>query len=130
MAFVISWSSVSSASVNPMHTVLLNSKQTVMPIHHESERHLKDVVMSECHENLVEKEIIHSKTMDCHSQTHGLNCQECSAFTCQAPPVYDTPTSIQLITSDIFKVIIFTFADDCARYLTGYWQEIMRPPKT
>lgn len=129
MIFFIGWSRVFAASVEmPMDTQkfhISTEQKTVT----DSHSHMK------CHQAMTHAEPAASvKSVDCHQQqatqqSGHMPCADCSSSHCQSlnsslphylpmsGPFLDAPQESR------------TYRQDPAQHLTGYWQEILRPPR-
>ena len=124
MVFAIGWSSVSVASVKIMHINMQTSmsadncldKAKPMTLH--SNTH--DISMSnDCHDSFAFDTNLNAK-----------DCQECASFSCQSPIFgLDLEHTSLHVPNTVYRLDRphFTYSH---QYLHGYWQEILRPPKT
>ncbi len=124
MVFAIGWSNVSVASVKIMHI----NMQTQMSQDHCLDQTQKITEHSSNHQ---------VKTgLDCHnelaslSNQHNKDCQECSSLSCQIQLLGLDSSRSPLAISHTFHCIAKPNFSYSNQYLNGYWQEILRPPKT
>lgn len=84
--------------------------------HHMSGSHVDTTSLTKCHDGKMHND---QHCQDCNSPSH---CQAVNlALDQQAPSLSSSP----FLEPDLYK-----HTDYQARHLAGYWQEILRPPRT
>ena len=123
MVFAIGCSTLSVASAKTMHVSLAPSESISAPCHHSlseprNEIHHHDLSMTSNPSD-------HCKSIEHHDEA----CIDCSFSACQSMLSWIDLQSPQL------GIITHTFLDETqipsvsTQNLSGYWQEILRPPK-
>ena len=84
--------------------------------HHTSGSHVDTTSLIKCHDGKM------------HSDQH---CQDCnSPSNCQAVNLALDQQAPSLSSSPFLEPDLYKHTDYQARHLAGYWQEILRPPRT
>lgn len=84
--------------------------------HHMSGSHVDTTSLTKCHDGKM------------HSDQH---CQDCnSPSNCQAVNLALDQQAPSLSSSPFLEPDLYKHTDYQARHLAGYWQEILRPPRT
>ena len=136
MAFVIGWSSAVFASAQPMHQQMM----TEFSIHQSDSA--EKLAMPNCHdEQTAPIQMKHDSSQhvqvqvdqDCHSsikdQMQHASCNDCAQLHCQSLSTWlDAQTVESFSTEEIQQLQQLNF-DYSAQHLTGFWQQILRPPK-
>ena len=124
MIFVIGASAVVSAKavMLPTHQMLHATMQNMschkhMPDHHASHKSQSDVSTAlKCHDAQLQND---AHCQDCNGPSH-----------CQNVNVLFNPQLISLLLPPLLEHSAHIHSDYQARHLAGYWQQILRPPKT
>ena len=136
MVFAMGWSSVALASVKSMHQHMMHAASVDQ--HHNAEM----MAMSGCHDStsiqahMQQHPAEHIKAahdQDCHQtmtdRTQHFSCNDCVQLHCQSLTTWlDSPTAALLNLDPIQEHPQRNF-DYSAQHLTGFWQQILRPPK-
>ena len=135
MVFAMGWSSVALASVKYMHQHMMHAASADQ--HHNAEM----TAMSGCHDSVnAEPDTQHSSEpvkaphdQDCHQtmqdQMQHFSCNDCVQLHCQSLTTWlDSGTAALLNLNPIQEHPQRNF-DYSAQHLTGFWQQILRPPK-
>ena len=136
MVFAIGWSSVALASVKYMHQHMMHAASVDQ--HHNAEM----TVMSGCHDSISTQAHMqqhpaeHVKAahdQDCHqtmtNQQQHFSCNDCVQLHCQSLTVWlDSQISDLVHLEEVQEHPQRNF-DYSAQHLTGFWQQILRPPK-
>ena len=131
MVFAIGWSGLSVASAKTMHMNWQTHNEHLMN---------KQLMNNHCTDShsMVEEQTHdhHSQSMqDCHLQlgkisaAHQTDCQSCSTLSCQLSIAWlglEMPRYQILVYSQENHTLDIPYN---AQYPSGYWQEILRPPK-
>lgn len=135
MVFTIGWSSVAFASAKPMHQQMMNEAR--VDHHHNAEM----TAMSGCHDSVsVEPHMQHSSEhvkaahdQDCHQtmtdQQQHFSCNDCVQLHCQSLTTWLDSQTAELLNLDNIQEHPQRNFDYSAQHLTGFWQQILRPPK-
>ena len=133
MAFVIGWSSVSVAAAKPIHQQMMMTANS--SIHSEN----NNIAMNECHtSSLVHAQNTHEHNIkmsgDCthvgpHTDLHSGECNECSQLHCQSLISWIYIQTPQLSHLNVIQELPAFHSDYAMQHLTGFWQQILRPPK-
>ena len=135
MVFAMGWSSVALASVKSMHQHMMHAASVDQ--HHNAEM----TAMSGCPDPVnVEPDTQHSSEhveaaheQDCHQtmtdQTQHFSCNDCVQFHCQSLTTWLDSATAELpnlgpIQEHPQRNFVYS-----AQHLTGFWQQILRPPK-
>jgi hypothetical protein len=135
MVFAIGWSSVAFASTKPMHQQMMNEAN--VDYHDNAEI----TTMSGCYDSVsVEPHMQHSSEhvkaahdQDCHqtmtNQQQHFSCNDCVQLHCQSLTVWlDSQISDLVHLEEVQEHPQRNF-DYSAQHLSGFWQQILRPPK-
>lgn len=136
MVFIMSWSGVAVASVKNMHAGMIQNG--VQPIQHSSNG-------SPCHNNAMQHinaqnmqhglKHLNQTMMHCdqqtqlHSSTISQSCQDCHQLHCQNLNSYAEHVIPALPQQTAFAAISDSHTDYRGQHFSGFWQEILRPPK-
>ena len=135
MVFAMGWSSVALASVKSMHQHMMHAASVDQ--HHNAEI----ITMSGCHDLVnVESHMQHSSEhikaaheQDCHQtmpdQTQHFSCNDCVQLHCQSLTTWLDSATAELPNLDPIQEHPQRNFDYSAQHLTGFWQQILRPPK-
>ncbi|NNG83104.1 MULTISPECIES: hypothetical protein [Acinetobacter Taxon 24D] len=135
MVFAIGWSSVAFASVKPMHQQMMNEAN--VDYHPNAEI----TAMSGCYDSVsVEPHMQHSSEhvkaahdQDCHQtmtdQQQHFSCNDCVHLHCQSLTVWLDSQISDLVHLEEAQEHLQRNFDYSAQHLTGFWQQILRPPK-
>lgn len=127
MAFVMGWSSVAFASVQPLHQNMMSESM------HHAQMH-----MSDCHDARPMQ--VHHKASSpvqsdtgCHTviqdQIQHLSCGDCNQLYCQSLSTWLDAQGVESFDfAELQQSQLFNF-DYFAQHLNGFWQQILRPPK-
>ena len=89
-------------------------EQHMMQHHHTQPIQTDVMQMGHCHDG----KQIHPQCQDCKGLSH---CQIVNLFFEQSQPILFVP---------LFDLNVIQNSDDQSQHLVGYWQQILRPPKT
>lgn len=126
MVFAIGWSSVSVASATTMHLVMSSEQMS---------SHCLDMVKASTSHAMHESAHNSDQDLtqaDCFPDTpqHSQDCLDCSTMACQSQ-MSGLQISVPELTvfdhHSLERTLLPTYH---AKHLAGYWQEILRPPKT
>ena len=135
MVFAMGWSSVALASVKSMHQHMMHAASVDQ--HHNAEM----MAMSGCDDPVnVEPDTQHSSEhikvahdQDCHQsmtdQTQHFSCNDCAQLNCQSLTSWLDSATAELPNLDPIQEHPQRNFDYSAQHLTGFWQQILRPPK-
>lgn len=123
MIFFIGGSSVAIAAVQEVHShhsttdaTLSCHDQQMMQHHSAQSSHADRMSPGQCHDGQMQD---HLHCQDCNSTSH---CQSTNFALDQNTP--------SLSYSPLLELDTHLHTDYQARHLAGYWQEILRPPRT
>ena len=133
MVFSIGWSSIVFASEKPMHHQMMQQSSVV-------QYQQAMTAMSDCHEmQMSPLHGQHSKPVqaqgdqNCHqtmlNQAQHLSCNDCVQLHCQSLTVWLDPQISDLVHLEEVQEHPQRNFDYSAQHLTGFWQQILRPPK-
>ncbi|WP_130804574.1 hypothetical protein [Acinetobacter ihumii] len=133
MVFMMSWSGVAVASVKNMHVGMMQS--IVQPIQHLSKKSPCDD--PHIHANKMQHDLAHTPQdkMHCdqqpqlHSSNISVSCQDCHQLHCQNLNNYVEHVIPTLPEHTVFAAMATPPSDYNVQHFTGFWQEILRPPK-
>ncbi|TCB49628.1 hypothetical protein E0H80_11600 [Acinetobacter sp. ANC 4779] len=136
MVFAIGWSSVTFASAKPMHQQMISE---LMLQHKHS---MPMTTMSGCHDSVSTQahtsqhsaeHLTAPSEQDCYQtmmdQQQHFSCNDCVQLHCQSLILWlDSETIAFLNLNNIQQHPQHNF-NYSAQHLTGFWQQILRPPK-
>lgn len=115
---------VANASVQSMHWQMsMSAEMTAMPQHKMS---------AHCHQPDMSSMQMND---DCHDQINSsqhqqhLNCPDCQILHCQSINADLPQATVDLTAQPSAELEVMQYGIDHPVDLTGYWQEILRPPK-
>ncbi len=136
MVFIMSWSGVAVASVKNMHASMM--QQTAQSMSHVSDQ-------SSCHHMGMQAtkaahashDLKHANTsmLHCdqptslHASNAAQSCQDCHQLHCQNLNTYVEHVIPTLPQQTVFAAISDSHTDYRDQHFSGFWQEILRPPK-
>ena len=136
MVFAMGWSSVALASVKSMHQHMMHAASVDQ--HHNAEM----TAMSGCHDStsiqahMQQHPAEHIKAahdQDCHQtmtdHTQHFSCNDCVQLHCQSLTTWLDSATAELPNLDPIQEHPQRNFDYSAQHLTGFWQQILRPPK-
>ncbi|OTG65729.1 hypothetical protein B9T25_11505 [Acinetobacter sp. ANC 4470] len=136
MAFVIGWSSAALASAKPMHQQMMSE----LSVHQGHSAGMQ--AMSNCHEaQTLQAHVKHDASQhvqmqldqDCYNsaqdQTEHLSCNDCAQLYCQSLSTWLNVQTVELFDIEDTQQLQQLNFDYSAQHLSGFWQQILRPPK-
>ena len=135
MAFAIGWSSAVFAIVKPVH-------QSMMTELSVKQSHAEMLAMSNCHEAQTSPaQVKHDSSshvqiqvdQDCHpsikDQMQHASCNDCAQLHCQSLSTWLDVQTVKLFSAEEIQQRQQLNFDYSAQHLSGFWQQILRPPK-
>lgn len=124
IVFCIGWMGVANASVQSMHWKMsMSAEMSAMPQHKMS---------AHCHQPDMPSMQMND---DCHDQINSsqqqqhFNCPDCQILHCQSINADLPQATVNLTVQPSAELEVMQYGIDHPVDLTGYWQEILRPPK-
>lgn len=133
MTFVLSWSSVSIANAQSIHTIGLSTNTAVLSQTQQHGHNAHAVQPVPCHEMPTSTHMA-PQTASCHTMDHALQshqqgCLDCHTLHCHHVNVV-LDTQVPTLQRPLYLPLLQQLnAQYLVQDLTGYWQEILRPPK-
>ena len=136
MTFVIGWSSVVLASAQPMHQQMMTelsvkqshsaemlamsncheAQTSPAPVKHDSSSHVQIQVDQDCHPSIKD-------------QMQHASCNDCAQLHCQSLSTWLDVQTVKLFSAEEIQQRQQLNFDYSAQHLSGFWQQILRPPK-
>ena len=125
MVFTMSCATVSVASAKTMHLDLvnINSAPCAEQMHQAMQQH----DLRKYHDHRTVPTDTHCKNIS--PVSHPIDCVDCSFSACQNMMTWLYLDPIQIENQNLPQVHQSYSSTFIARHLTGFWQEILRPPK-
>ena len=136
IAFVIGWSSAVLASVKPIHQQMMTELSVKQS--HSAEM----LAMSNCHAaQTSQAQVKHDSSshiqiqvdQDCHpsikDQMQHTSCNDCAQLHCQSVSTWLDAQTVKLFSAETSQQLQQLNFEYSAQHLTGFWQQILRPPK-
>ncbi|CAB1216841.1 hypothetical protein [Acinetobacter bouvetii] len=136
MVFAIGWSNAVLASEQPMHqqmmrAIVMDHQQAAASEMPDCHQDSKESLMGQYHS--VEHVTVLQQDQDCHQHMtdhkQHLSCNDCLQLHCQSLSIWldsQTPDLVQIEAIQAHPVLNFDYT---AQHLSGFWQQILRPPK-
>jgi hypothetical protein len=129
MAFVIGWSSVAFASAKPLHQHMMH--EPVPPVQMKiSDCH--DAQLMQMHHEAPSPVHLPSDS-DCRAviqdQAQHVSCGDCTQLHCQSLSTWLDAQGVESFDLAELQQSQPFNSDYFAQHLTGFWQQILRPPK-
>ena len=122
--FCIGWMGVANASAQSMHWKMsMQSDMSSMSQHTMSEHcHQPDMPSMQMNDDC------HDQINSSQQQQH-FNCPDCQILHCQSINADRPQATVDLTAHPSAELEVMQYGIDHPVDLTGYWQEILRPPK-
>ena len=136
MILIMSWNSAAIASNQTTHLQMLISLDSSVSHNHSATLHLNKAA---CHTLAMQHsdmaDHVHHLNPDCiqslnTQHVHASDCQDCNQLHCQTLSHYISSSEIVTDTDRNELSHLDPLSSYYAQYSKGYWQEILRPPKT
>lgn len=142
ISLLMGWSGIAQASAAPMHQMMLLSMQASSSEATASHAAMQNMRL-DCHQATPShsaEQQTHTLHGDmeaqnnCHAldtmQSTQVQCQECAQYHCQTTLTLLDIESLALLQTESTVAQSPPYFDYQAQHLVGFWQEILRPPKT
>ncbi|GAA5555561.1 hypothetical protein Asch01_00251 [Acinetobacter schindleri] len=123
MVFTIGWGTMSVASANAMHLIQMQQQPCAEQMIHV-DQHVTHMAAIEHGMHTLAAQHCDNPAS---SQQH--ECLDCSFSACQSMMSWFNTESQPLTTSQLYEANSKLSFPYTGRHLSGYWQDILRPPK-